>query len=640
MISALGLAGYLQNEDFKSQSDLESLGGNVSQLLNDTKIYLTADGLNKRLDQAIIDGDLAGGAGNDLNIATDPSFEKESAPGTCTNCVIDYETTGVHLASETNTTFARMTFGVSLVGDYEDTYTIDSSFNNKDAFLRIALRTTRADVNLEIYSNSNLKYQVAVSNDGDWHIYEIPFVTETTNISFKIDATSASTTAIDMDLINFGALPDGYIGNISQAHEVGYAVMNGATNCQPTRDVTVANTFYEMPLDADCAPWVVSGNITATNDTEEITILNARTDGVYTIVKQALMLPLTDAACVFSTFANGVQTDGVIYTSRFATSPLSFTSENQLVTRYRASAVGDVVVDLRVTSVTAGADCIIGNETANARKSSWKVSFEPDASDKIVAQKSTLAVVRGEGNAGTALTANVTPVNFTEVEDTNGYWSSNNTYTPDKEIKVHVSGAIFFNAAVTLSPEVYINGTIAKRCGNVVGGTTQGKLDCIIDLAAGDTMQVRVDVGATLSNASEPTIRHWIQIVEMPTKIKVAGVFRSENIKDGVSSPNSGTGKTKICSFQINSADECTNVIGGCISDCENTGTGVADVTFNTNYWADANSYHCALTGIGSQTLATISSKTATLMPIALRRVDSNALTNNTAEFICHGIGL
>ena len=60
-ISIAGAAGYLQNEDFKTEAELLGAGGSVSQLLNDTKIYVTGNGINKTLDDAIVDGDIGGG---------------------------------------------------------------------------------------------------------------------------------------------------------------------------------------------------------------------------------------------------------------------------------------------------------------------------------------------------------------------------------------------------------------------------------------------------------------------------------------------------------------------------------------------------------------------------------------------------
>jgi hypothetical protein len=57
------MAGRLQNEDHKTLAELTGAGGAASQLLNDTKIYVTALSLNKQLSQAIIDGDIGGGGG-------------------------------------------------------------------------------------------------------------------------------------------------------------------------------------------------------------------------------------------------------------------------------------------------------------------------------------------------------------------------------------------------------------------------------------------------------------------------------------------------------------------------------------------------------------------------------------------------
>lgn len=57
-IQTLAAADGLQNEDFKSLTDLTSAGGSMSQLLNDTKLYLTNGALSKQLSTAIADGSL------------------------------------------------------------------------------------------------------------------------------------------------------------------------------------------------------------------------------------------------------------------------------------------------------------------------------------------------------------------------------------------------------------------------------------------------------------------------------------------------------------------------------------------------------------------------------------------------------
>lgn len=54
----------IQNEDIKSASHLIADGGTAAQLPNDDKVYLTANGLNKTLKEAIENGDISGSAGN------------------------------------------------------------------------------------------------------------------------------------------------------------------------------------------------------------------------------------------------------------------------------------------------------------------------------------------------------------------------------------------------------------------------------------------------------------------------------------------------------------------------------------------------------------------------------------------------
>lgn len=48
----------IQNEDIKSSAQLISGGGTSAQLPNDDKIYVTANGINKTLKQAILDEDI------------------------------------------------------------------------------------------------------------------------------------------------------------------------------------------------------------------------------------------------------------------------------------------------------------------------------------------------------------------------------------------------------------------------------------------------------------------------------------------------------------------------------------------------------------------------------------------------------
>lgn len=66
------MAGRLQNEDFKTEAEIVAAGGAASQLLNDTKVWVTGNGINDTLDQAILSGQIGGGGGK--NYLANPKF--------------------------------------------------------------------------------------------------------------------------------------------------------------------------------------------------------------------------------------------------------------------------------------------------------------------------------------------------------------------------------------------------------------------------------------------------------------------------------------------------------------------------------------------------------------------------------------
>jgi hypothetical protein len=75
-------AGKIQNEDVKSLSELTAAGGTAAQLINDSKVYVTANNVNQQLSTAIANG-LIGGSGtkNYLSGAANGTFEQNSTSG-------------------------------------------------------------------------------------------------------------------------------------------------------------------------------------------------------------------------------------------------------------------------------------------------------------------------------------------------------------------------------------------------------------------------------------------------------------------------------------------------------------------------------------------------------------------------------
>lgn len=67
----------IQNEDVKSESELIALGADKTKLIHDSKIYVTANSINKTLDDAIIDGDIGAGGGGEASFIDNFDFETD-----------------------------------------------------------------------------------------------------------------------------------------------------------------------------------------------------------------------------------------------------------------------------------------------------------------------------------------------------------------------------------------------------------------------------------------------------------------------------------------------------------------------------------------------------------------------------------
>lgn len=68
-------AGRLQNEDFKTLAEITAKGGTAANLLNDTKIYVTANGINNDLNTAITNELIGGGGSSGINVLANAGFE-------------------------------------------------------------------------------------------------------------------------------------------------------------------------------------------------------------------------------------------------------------------------------------------------------------------------------------------------------------------------------------------------------------------------------------------------------------------------------------------------------------------------------------------------------------------------------------
>jgi len=117
-------------------------------------------------------------------------------------------------------------------------------------------------------------------------------------------------------------------------------------------------------------------------------------------------------------------------------------------------------------------------------------------------------VVRAAGNSSSLLTANVTDIDFTLVEETTSSWSGTQFTAPETGCYL-VSGCVFTAATTTSRTESYVNGVKSKLIGEPDSNSTLIKIGCIEKLNKGDTLSFRQSGSLTLSSSIN---FHWLSI--------------------------------------------------------------------------------------------------------------------------------
>lgn len=114
--------------------------------------------------------------------------------------------------------------------------------------------------------------------------------------------------------------------------------------------------------------------------------------------------------------------------------------------------------------------------------------------------------VFGQGNDGSAITADTTNIKFTEVTDTTASWDGA-VFTAPETGWYHVSGNTTMTASSNYFLHGYKNGTIAREVIGFHGSTTSYQtFGGVIQLDKGDTFSLRCNTSLTLSNNSDHTI--------------------------------------------------------------------------------------------------------------------------------------
>ena len=565
-------------------------------------------------------GAIAGGGGAaDYNIVIDSSFEKESANGTCTTCTLSYGTTDVSFVSETNTKYARINYEVGETGSYLDSYTINSDLENKQGLIRIIAKTTRDDTFLQVYKDSVAGTsegidQITLDNDGEWHKYELPFVYGSTNIGYKIDSTTASDLDIDIDLSYVGLTPDGFANEISEAHFVGGQLSSNAS-CSWVR---TAATWGPFGVDADCNYSNNGGILSPSTNLPAITIPSVRTDGTYMVTAKSTFRNNSSSggeSCAFSLSSSDLFEEKQVVDTNGAEDR----RQNAISASFSFNTSGDKQIQVIAISSTAQA-CQVLADNSRDRSLIFDVEFFPNESSTIVAQQKELTVYNKND-----FSISVNPASNTILKDDFGVFSS-----------CTLSGAqltCVYNVGVfTLAPT--LTGCTLQ---NASGSSTSV---CEIQNSSNVTQLVLKleEHGSGLGNYIGTRVDFGIEKTgaDINKSIEVIGAFRASSIKDGVSSPNSGTGKAKICSW-TETASVVAGEVGDCIDNVTNGSGGQMQFNFNASYWSDNPNCTCTAAGLSGERSCSIVTRTDAYVNTSTK---NGATDIDISRFVmCHGIG-
>jgi len=128
-----------------------------------------------------------------------------------------------------------------------------------------------------------------------------------------------------------------------------------------------------------------------------------------------------------------------------------------------------------------------------------------------------IASVRAEGNAGQAITANITDIPFIKVNDTHGAWNGTQYTVQNDNSIVNINLSIFSNNTISMGLDLYKNGVSYKRLTQATSDNIHARtyISTRGEFLKDDLLTVRAYSGTTLISGS-PNL-HYLNINETAT---------------------------------------------------------------------------------------------------------------------------
>lgn len=198
-------AGKIQNADVKSLSELQAAGGTASQLINDSKIYVTGAGINKQLSAAIANGEIGGGGGGGYNLLTNSEFESGVSAS--------WSNSGGTYAAATSTDILKgsvsAAFTASATGQYFESsaYTVPEILKSTNCYAEVWYKGGSSNLTLKVVDGTGTLIQsasVALVSSTAANLASVNFICPSSgSIKLRIESTGSSALA-SFDLAYLG----------------------------------------------------------------------------------------------------------------------------------------------------------------------------------------------------------------------------------------------------------------------------------------------------------------------------------------------------------------------------------------------------------------------------------------------------
>ncbi len=192
---------------------------------------------------------------------------------------------------------------------------------------------------------------------------------------------------------------------------------------------------------------------------------------------------------------------------------------------------------------------------------------------------------RAQGNAGTAVTANVTDIPFTTTTiDTAGGFASTTSYTIKEKGTYTVDVGVQFNAGAARTIGIYVNGSLYKYASSGASASNH-KGSLTADFQKGDIITIRSSVAGTLSNDNNTHFLFITKIgkpnvtgvdvtpfIEIPQPLKQSSTLMQTATFNNAAITGTLTSNTNTGLYSYNSTTglytvlkNCTVTLSGCV---------------------------------------------------------------------------